>query len=266
MRKYINKENAQKKSFYNDRFYKVSSLPRLDVSIDAIFSEDAKKLKEKFDIKDAYVEADQLVVWINSNDNVKVLKFFRDKLDYNNLTEMSAVDFLASRGEFEIFYQMLSMKKRKRARIKCIIKEDEELKSVENIFKSANWAEREAYDMFGIIITGHSYMKRILMPDDWVGYPLRKNYPLQGDENAQWYEVDKIFGEEYRELIGPEIRDAAFIDKNDTRGYARKGYEVHFDEEYSEEKTKLDEYQEDGGVFLVQKFKKDKTKILKKRR
>ncbi|MDR0468169.1 MAG: NADH-quinone oxidoreductase subunit C [Campylobacteraceae bacterium] len=265
MRKYSEKNDVQKKSFYNDRFYKVSKLPRLEVATDEIFAEDVRKLKEKFDIKDTYIEADQLVVWIDAKDNVKVLKFFRDKLEYNNLSEMSAVDFLAKREEFEIFYQMLSMKKRKRARVKCLLKEYEELKSVETVYKSADWAEREVYDMFGITITEHSYMKRLLMPDDWIGHPLRKSYPLHGDDNAKWYEVDKLFGEEYRELIGPEIRDSAFIDKDDTRGYARKGYEVRFGEAYSEEKTKLSEYQEDNGVLLVQKFKKDKAKILKKR-
>lgn len=266
MRRYEDKNNVQKSSFYNDRFHKALKLPRLEVSNDEVFSKDLKMLKEKFEIKDAYIEAGQLVVWIDANDNFKVLKFFRDKLEYNNLSEMSAVDFLAEKGEFEIFYQMLSMSKQKRARIKCSIKEDEELKSVESIYKSANWAEREVFDMFGIIISNHPYMKRMLLPDDWIGHPLRKTYPLHGDESARWYEVDKLFGEEYRELIGEEIRDSAFIDKEDTRGYARKGHEVRFDEPYSEEKTKIDEYQEDGGVTLVTKFRKDKSTILKKRR
>lgn len=266
MRKYIDKHDTQKKPFYADRFHKVLKLPRIDVKNDEVFNEDVEKLRKKFNIHEAYIEADQLVVWIDAVDNTKVLEFFRDKLDYNNLTEMSAIDFLKDKAEFEVFYQMLSMKKRKRARIKCSIKEHEELKSVESIYKSANWAEREVYDMFGIIITGHPYMKRILLPDDWNGYPLRKTYPLHGDESANWYEIDKIFGEEYRDIIGPEIRDSAFIDKDDTRAYARKGHEVHFGEEYSDEKTKLSEYQEDDGVFLVQKFKKDKAKILKKRR
>lgn len=266
MRSYIDRKNSQKKVYFSDRFYKLPSLPRESVSSDDIFNSDLEKLKSTCDVLDAYIEAGQLVIWIKSIDNVKVLEFFKNELSYNNLTEMSAIDFLANRGEFEIFYQMLSMKKRKRARIKCTLNENETLKSVISLYKSADWAEREMYDMFGVVITGHPYMKRMLLPDDWVGHPLRKSYPLQGDENAQWYEVDQIFGKEYRDVIGPEIRDAALIDKNNTRAYARKDYEVEFDTKYSEDKTNFNEYQEEQGVLLVSKFKKDKTTILKKRR
>ncbi|MFV0481445.1 MAG: NADH-quinone oxidoreductase subunit C [Campylobacteraceae bacterium] len=266
MRKYSDKTNVQKKVFYRDRFNVNTHIPRLHVNSDEVFNENFEKLSAKFDIKDAYIEAGQMVVWIDAKDIFEVIKFFRDELSYNNLSEMSAVDFLATRGEFELFYQLLSMKHKKRARVKCTLKEKESIKSVSEIFKSANWAEREAYDMFGIIISEHPYMKRVLLPDDWSGHPLLKTYPLHGDEAAQWYEIDQIFGEEYRDLIGPEIRDAARIDKEDTRAYARKGHEVKFDEPYSEEPTKIDNYQEDGGVFLITKFKKNKTTYLKKRR
>jgi NADH-quinone oxidoreductase subunit C len=103
------------------------------------------------------------------------------------------------------------------------------------------------------------------MPDDWNGYPLRKTYPLQGDEAAQWYEIDQIFGKEYRDIIGPEIRDSALIEKENTRGYARIGHEVHFGKPYSEEPSKIGEYQEESGVLLVKKMKKNKSVTLKKR-
>jgi NADH-quinone oxidoreductase subunit C len=103
------------------------------------------------------------------------------------------------------------------------------------------------------------------MPDDWNGYPLRKTYPLQGDEAAQWYEIDQIFGKEYRDIIGPEIRDSALIEKENTRGYARVGHEVRFDEPYSEEHSKIGEYQEENGVWLVKKIKKSRSVTLKKR-
>jgi NADH-quinone oxidoreductase subunit C len=265
MREYINRKDSQKKVYFNDRFKTPKQLERLSVESDEIFKKDFEALSAKFQINDAYIEAGQMVVWIEPKDNIKVLKFLKNHLFYNNLSEMSAVDFLAERGEFEIFYQMLSMKKRKRARVKFSIKENEEIKSVIDVYKSADWAEREVYDMFGIIIDGHPYMKRILMPDDWVGHPLRKSYPLHGDENAQWYEIDHIYGKEYRELIGPEIRDSAMIEKENTRGYARIGREVHFGEPYSEEISKIGEYQEKGGVMLVKKIKKSASVTLKKR-
>jgi NADH-quinone oxidoreductase subunit C len=265
MRQYINRKNAQKSLYFHDRFKTPKQLLKLSADSDEIFKADLEKLKSKFRINDAYIEAGQLVVWIEPKDNVRVLKFLKNSLLYNNLSEMSAVDFLADRGEFEIFYQMLSMKKRRRMRVKCRIKENESLKSAVEAYKSADWAEREAYDMFGIIIEGHPYMKRILMPDDWSGYPLRKAYPLQGDEAAQWYEIDQIFGKEYRDIIGPEIRDSALVEKENTRGYARVGHEVHFDEPYSESPSKIGEYQESEGVFLIKKIKKSKSVTLKKR-
>jgi NADH-quinone oxidoreductase subunit C len=80
------------------------------------------------------------------------------------------------------------------------------------------------------------------MPDDWSGHPLLKTYPLQGDETASWYEVDKIFGKEYRDVIGPENRDPAKIDRYDTKRFSRVGYEVGFGTDISqgESETKIE--------------------------
>jgi NADH-quinone oxidoreductase subunit C len=105
------------------------------------------------------------------------------------------------------------------------------------LYAMANFAEREMYDMFGITVNNHPHLKRILMPDDWVGHPLRKTYPLQGDEHAAWYEVDKIFGREFRDVVGPELRDPARIDRHDTQRFSRIGYEVPFGAEETTEKN-----------------------------
>ena len=139
------------------------------------------------------------------------------------------------------------------------------IESVTSVYKSADWAEREMFDMFGVIVNNHHYMKRILMPDDWQGHPLRKSYPLHGDEAAQWYEVDKIFGKEYRDVIGPEQRDAGRIDRDDTKNFARIRHEVGYGEEPSAAKTTM-EYQEEDGVFLIKELKKEKSEVLKARR
>jgi NADH-quinone oxidoreductase subunit C len=264
MRPYSEKENVQKKTYFSDRFWVAPQIPKEPVESDALFAGDLEALKGKFEIIDAYIQRGQMVVYINPCDNVDVLTMLRDELSYNFLSEHSAIDWLAKSGEFEIFYQMLSTSKRKRLRVKCFIKEKEALKSVSDIYKSANWAEREMYDMFGVIISGHPYMKRILMPDDWFDHPLRKTYPLQGDEAAQWYEIDKIFGKEYRDIIGPEERDGARIDVDDTYRFAHINHEVPFGAPRSLEKT-VTEYQEEGGVFIVKKLKKEDAKILKER-
>jgi NADH-quinone oxidoreductase subunit C len=138
---------------------------------------------------------------------------------------------------------MLNLKKAKRIRIVTRLKEGQAIESAVPLFNSANFAEREMYDMFGIVANNHPFMKRILMPDDWEGHPLLKTYPLQGDEFASWYEVDKIFGKEYRDVIGPENRDASRIDRYDTKRFSRVGYEVPFDADISEgEKEQAIEY------------------------
>jgi NADH-quinone oxidoreductase subunit C len=175
---------------------------------------------------------------------------------------MSAIDWLAKDDTFEIFYQMLSMNKRKRIRIKFFIKNGEAVDSVEKLFRSADWSEREMFDMFGIEANNHPFMKRILMPYDWQGYPLLKTYPLQGDEFAAWYEVDKIYGKEARATIGPEIRDTARVDRYDSERFSRLGFEVPKGTKITGNEPKNEEnYQEEGGVFLVKKFDK-KTSVI----
>jgi NADH-quinone oxidoreductase subunit C len=159
---------------------------------------------------------------------------------------------LAARGGFEIVYELLSTSKRKRMRVKTFVQEDEAIESVNPIFRMADWSEREMYDMYGVKVNNHPLLKRILMPDDWVGHPLRKSYPLQGDEVASWYEVDKIFGKEARDIIGPELRDSACVDRYDTNRFARLGHEVSKGVPISkgnEPDTPI-RYQEDGGVQL----------------
>lgn len=268
MRPYSDKKNVQAKSYYSDRFWVAPEVAKEEVSTDGIFLKDLETLKAKFDIKEAYIQLGQLVVYINPRENKEIIKFFKEELQYDFLTEMSAIDWLAQKGEFEVFYQMLSTSKVKRARVKMFIKEDEVINSVEKVFRSADWAEREMYDMFGIEVKNHPYFKRILMPDDWQGYPLRKSYPLQGDEFAQWYEVDKIFGKEARDIIGPENRDGAMIDRYDTERFARIGHEVPKGvnlKETGEPDTDVT-YHEEEGVFLIEKMNLDKAKQLKERR
>ncbi len=266
MRAYTPKDNVQKKPYYTDRYWVAPQVAKSDVSEDAVFAADLEAIKAKFDVLDAYIQVGQMVVIINARDNFGVLELMKNELAYNQLSELSAIDWLAQEGKFEVFYQMLSMSKRKRVRVKCKIDEKESIESVEKLFRSADWSEREMYDMFGIVINNHPFMKRILMPDDWEGFPLRKTYPLQGDEFAQWYEVDKIFGKEARDIIGPEIRDSARIDRYDTERFARLGHEVPRGADISqgEPDTPLC-YQEEGGVFLIEKFDAEKSVVISDR-
>lgn len=260
MRAYAPKDDVQKKPYYTDRYWVAPQVAKSDVSEDEVFAADLEAIKAKFDVLDAYIQVGQMVVVINAADNFGVIELLKNSREYNQLSELSAIDWLSQEGKFEVFYQMLSMSKRKRLRIKCKIGEKESIESVEKLFRSADWSEREMYDMFGIVINNHPYMKRILMPDDWEGYPLRKTYPLQGDEFAQWYEVDKIFGKEAREIIGPENRDPARVDRYDTERFSRLGHEVPRGADISQgEPDTLIQYQEEGGAFMIEKFDAQKT-------
>ena len=263
MRKYTPKNNVQAKPYYTDRYWQAPQVAKFEVQSDEVFTADLEAIKAKFEVSDAYIQVEQMTVWINPSDIYGVLELMRDELAYTQLSEMSAIDFLEQRDEFEIFYQMLSMTKRKRIRIKFSIKNGEAVDSVSKLFRSADWSEREMFDMFGIEANGHEFMKRILMPYDWQGHPLLKTYPLQGDEFAAWYEVDKIYGKEARDEIGPEIRDTATIDRYDSERFARLGHEVPKGTTITGDEPKHEEsYQEDGGVFLIKKLDRDSSKVI----
>ena len=263
MRAYTPKDDVQAKAYYTDRFYVAPQVPKQEVDSDEVFAADLAAIKAKFDVKEAYIQVEQMVVYINANDIYGVLELMRDELEYTQLSEMSAIDWLAKDNTFEIFYQMLSMNKRKRIRVKFFIENGQAVDSVEKLFRSADWSEREMFDMFGIEANNHPFMKRILMPYDWQGNPLLKTYPLEGDEFASWYEVDKIYGKEARATIGPEIRDTARVDRYDSERFARLGFEVPKGTEITGNETPtVQEYQEEGGVFLVKKFDKESSKIV----
>jgi len=263
MRAYTPKDDVQAKAYYTDRFYVAPQVPKQDVETDEVFNADLEAIKAKFEVKEAFIQVGQMIVYINAKDIYGVLELMRDELEYTQLSELSAIDWLAKDNTFEIFYQTLSMHKRKRIRIKYFIENGQAVDSVEKLFRSADWSEREMFDMFGIEANNHPFMKRILMPYDWQGNPLLKTYPLEGDEFAAWYEVDKIYGKEAREAIGPEIRDTARVDRYDSERFARLGYEVPKGTKITDDMEKTEQsYQEDGGVFLITKFDKESSKII----
>jgi len=263
MRKYSNKKNAQLKNYYEDRFFHSPSTPKID-PLSSSFKEDFEKFQSQIKVLTSFVELDFWVVYVDKEDNVKALELLKN-LGYSIFTEASAIDYVADKKGFEVFYQLLNPQKKLRVRVKIFVGLKEKLQSIAHIFKGANWSEREIYDMFGIFIINHPNLKRILMPDDWFGHPLLKSYPLQGDEFAKWYEIDKIFGKEYREKIGPENRDPGFVDDKDTLNFSRLYHENTLGSAPRKQAFKQ-EYQEDQGVAFVKKVKRDQAKILDKRR
>lgn len=102
-------------------------------------------------------------------------------LRFTFLSDITAVDRFPVEPRFELNYHLLSMKRNERLRLKVRVHDaDPTAPSVTPVWKGANWHEREAFDLFGIRFTGHPDLRRILMPDEWEGYPLRKDYPAEG--------------------------------------------------------------------------------------
>jgi len=112
-----------------------------------------------------------------------VARHLRDAPDaaFDFCSDLTATDWPPRKeGRFDVVYCLYSTRHRRRVRVKTIVGADQPLASVTGIWPSANWLEREVYDMFGVNFTGHPDRRRILMPDDWQGFPQRKDYPLEG--------------------------------------------------------------------------------------
>jgi NADH-quinone oxidoreductase subunit C len=114
---------------------------------------------------------------------LRVADFLRtdQELGFSFLSDISPVDRFPMEPRFELNYHLLSLKLTERVRVKIRIAGDNPVApSVTSIWPGANWHEREAFDLFGIQFTGHPDLRRLLMPDEWEGYPLRKDYPVEG--------------------------------------------------------------------------------------
>ncbi len=103
------------------------------------------------------------------------------KLQYNLLTDATCVDRYPAEPRFELSYHLVSIPKREKVRLRVRLSgNDAVVDSLVPVWPGANWLEREIFDLFGIRFTGHPDLRRILLPDDWEGYPLRRDYPVEG--------------------------------------------------------------------------------------
>lgn len=114
-----------------------------------------------------------------------ICRYLKDDEQYNMLADLTAVDYPKKPKRFEIIYQLYSFQRNERLRVKASVADGESLATVIPVWKAANWLEREVYDMFGVKFSGHPDLRRILLPEEWQGFPLRKDHSiLQQDE--QW--------------------------------------------------------------------------------
>lgn len=130
----------------------------------------------------AGVAADELCVEVRGEAIVKVLTFLRDDANcqFKVLVDVCGVDYPNREERFEVVYNLLSMTLNQRVRVKLAADEKKPVPSVVSVFSSANWWEREAWDMFGIYFSGHPDLRRIMTDYGFEGHPLRKDFPLSG--------------------------------------------------------------------------------------
>jgi NADH-quinone oxidoreductase subunit C len=150
-----------------------------------------KKLKENFgeSVLEASEFLGQLSVVINSARIVEVCESLRDDAEtpFNYLSDLTCVHYPDNKAApFEVVYQLYSISKNERVRLK-IDANERGVASVTSVWPSADWLEREVYDLFGVVFLNHPDLRRILLPPDWDGHPLRKDYPLEFVEN-RWTE------------------------------------------------------------------------------
>ena len=151
-----------------------------------------KQLKAKFGeaVGDASEFIGQLSVYVDRERIVEVCDFLKrdEKTPFDYLSDLTCVHY-PDRGDvsFEVVYNLFSISGNERVRLKAKTSEDAGIDSVTGVWPAANWLEREVYDLFGIRFANHPDLRRLLLPPDWEGYPLRKDFPLEFVENA-WTE------------------------------------------------------------------------------
>ncbi|PPR08780.1 MAG: NADH-quinone oxidoreductase chain 5 [Proteobacteria bacterium] len=155
-------------------------------------------------------EFNQIVLHVSIVDIIDILHKLKEhkELQFMQLVDVTAVDYPERDKRFDLVYMLLSHRKNARVIVKAQISENEHVQSVLDMFKSADWHEREVYDMFGIVFEGHPNLKRILTDYEFEGHPLRKDFPIYGKK-------DMFYDEDLKECVYKEVElpeDTRFYD------------------------------------------------------
>lgn len=136
---------------------------------------------------------DELMIEVGAVSLVKVLTFLRDDSNclFKQLIDLCGADYPERDRRFDVVYNLLSLSHNQRIRVKVKVGEDEQVPSVSEVYPSAGWYEREAWDLYGILFAGHSDLRRILTDYGFEGHPLRKDFPLTGFVEVRYDEEQK---------------------------------------------------------------------------
>jgi NADH-quinone oxidoreductase subunit C len=134
-------------------------------------------------VEGAKFDRDEMTIYVERGCIREACSILRSdpECPFNYLSDVTAVDWYPSEPRFEVVYHLFSLSKKERVRLKVRLSGDSpSLESVTSVWPGANYFEREVFDLFGIRFNGHPYLRRLLMPEDWEGSPLRKDYPVEG--------------------------------------------------------------------------------------
>ncbi|MBI5142372.1 MAG: NADH-quinone oxidoreductase subunit C [Nitrospirae bacterium] len=156
----------------------------------------AERIKEQFpDDVLGYTEfRDQVTVSVKRDNIVGICRYLHDdaEMGFDYPASLCGVDYMPREPRFEVVYNLYSIKHRHRIVLKADVPEsDPNIDTVTGIWTGVNWHERETFDMYGINFNGHPDMRRILMPEDWEGHPLRKDYPVTGPAR-EWKGYEEV--------------------------------------------------------------------------
>jgi len=137
-------------------------------------------MKKRFGegVPEAWLDRKQAIIVVDAGKLLEIARWCRDDEEFDMLSDLTAVDWPKREKRFDLILNLYSFAKNERVRLKAHVGENERVASVTSVWPVANWMEREAFDMFGIVFEGHPDLRRILLPEEWQGYPLRKDYDI----------------------------------------------------------------------------------------
>ena len=144
-------------------------------------------------VQNSSIKNEELLIEINELDLIEVLHFLKsnEKLKFRQLIDIAGVDYPENEKRFKLVYLLLSHENNNRIKISIKFQSDQVINSITKIFPSANWMEREVFDMYGIKFKNHPDLRRILTDYGFKGHPLRKDFPLTGFNEVRYSEKEK---------------------------------------------------------------------------
>jgi NADH-quinone oxidoreductase subunit C len=175
---------------------------------------------------DRKIERGELTVTVAAADIVKVVTFLRDdeRCRFVGIIDVTAVDWPSREKRFDVVYHFLSPTKNARIRVKLETDEATPVASIIDVFPGANWYERETYDLYGVLFTGHPDLRRLLTDYGFQGHPLRKDFPLTGFVEVRWDDEQKrVVYDKVR--LAQEFRNFDFLSPWEGTDYVLPGDE-----------------------------------------